>query len=198
MKTYSLNNLIIKGLGPEMVNLITNEVLKITLPIKDDYPNYKTWFLTKHLTGIGKDRDILFTVYKNQIVGIANIKFSEQKICTLYIRPGFRQNKIGKQLIHACMNALGTSKPLITISSNKIHFFQRIIKENHWECSELLSNYYTQDSDEFIFNGNLYLPKTKEPEYQKIIMLSKPKYYKVHLTLPKKLIYTIKQILLQN
>ncbi len=198
MKTYSLNELIQKGLEPTIINLITDEILNITLPIKDDYPNYKTWFLTKHLEGIGKDRDILFTVCKKQIVGIANIKFSEQKICTLYIRPGFRQNKIGKQLIYECMNALGTSKPLITISSNKIHFFKKIIKDYKWEYSEILNNYYTTGSDEFIFNGNLYLPKQKEAESQKILLPSKPKFYHIYIPYPKKVIALFKYILKIN
>ena len=38
MKSYSLNELIKNGLEPEIINLITNEILNITLPIKDDYP----------------------------------------------------------------------------------------------------------------------------------------------------------------
>lgn len=198
MNTYSLNELITKGIEPEIINLITNEVLNITLPLKDDYPEYKTWFLTKHLTGIGGDRDILFTTYKKQIVGIANIKLSEQKICTLYIKQGFRENKIGRRLVKACMEKLGTNKPLITISSNKIHLFNKIIKENHWEYAEALNNYYTQGSDEYVFNGTLYLPKTKEPEYQKIILPKKPKFYQISIPLPKKIIYFVKQILNQN
>lgn len=197
MKTYSLNELIKKGLEPEIVNLITNEVLNITLPLKDDYPEYKTWFLIKHLEGIGNDRDILFTVYKKEIVGIANIKLSEQKICTLYIRPGFRENKIGRMLVKTCMEVLGTNKPLITISSNKINLFKKIIKENNWEYSESLSNYYIIGSDEFIFNGSLFLPKEKEIDYQKIILPNKPRYYKIDM-LPKKIIFFIKHLLNQN
>ena len=198
MKTYSLNELIKNGLEPEIINLITNEILNITLPITDDYPEYKTWFLTKHLAGIGINRDILFTTYKKEIVGIANIKFSEQKICTLYIKPGFRENKIGRQLVKTCMDKLGTNKPLITISSNKIHLFKKIIKENNWEYSESLGNYYTIGSDEFIFNGSLYLPKQKETEYQKIILPKKPNYYHISIPMPKRIIFFIKQILSQN
>lgn len=187
MHTYSLNELIKKGISNEMINNIILEILNTTLPVKDDYPEYKTWFLTKHIGSLGIDRDTLFTVYKDKIVGVANIKFSESKICTLYIKQGFRANKIGTELLKLCMEMLGTSKPLITISSNKLSQFKKFIKANNWEYSETLNNYYTSDSDEYVFNGTMYLPKEKE--------IIKPNNF-YHITLPynKKFIMFIKHI----
>lgn len=194
MHTYSLNELIKKGISPEIFDNIIIEILNITLPVKDDYPEYKTWFLTKHIESLGIDRDTLFTVYKDKIVGVANIKFSENKICTLYIKQGFRANKIGTELLNHCMEVLGTSKPLITISSNKLSQFKKFIKANEWEYSETLNNYYTPGSDEYVFNGTMYMPKEKEiiKPIQKII---KPNNF-YHITLPytKKFIMFIKHI----
>jgi len=175
---------------------IIDEILKITLPIKDDYPDYKNWFLNTHIPGIGLDRDIIFTVYKNDIVGIANVKISEKKICTLYIKPGFRSNKIGTELVKYCMDYLDTSKPLITISSNKIHLFNKIIKKNNWEYSESLSNYYTSGSDEYVFNGSLYLPKKEEEK--KLIITPKNNYFHITLSYPNKIFSFIKFILRKN
>lgn len=196
MNTYVFSELIIKGIDPNIVDKIIDEILKITLPIKDDYPDYKNWFLNTHIPGIGLDRDIIFTVYKNNIVGIANVKISEKKICTLYIKPGFRANKIGTQLVKHCMDYLGTNKPLITISSNKIHLFNKIIKQNNWEYSEFLSNYYTNGSDEYVFNGSLYLPKKEEEK--KLIFTPKNHYFHITLSYPKRIISFVKFIFQKN
>ena len=195
MNTYILSELIIKGIEPKIINQIIDEILKITLPVKDDYPDYKNWYLNTHIPGIGINRDIIFTVLKNKIVGIANIKIDEKKICTLYIRPGYRANKIGTELVKKCMDVLGTNKPLITISSNKLHLFQKIIKQNNWEYSEALSNYYTSGSDEYVFNGSLYLPKEKS---EKKLILSKQDYYFHIKFFPKKTFYQYKNIFMIN
>lgn len=159
IKYYSLKKLINDGLSPEEVTKITMDILKVTLPIKNDYPDYKDWFLNKQVKGINIDRDIIFAMYNEEIVGVSNIKGdnTEKKICTLYIKDCFRKNSIGSNLIKLSCEELETDKPLITISSNKIYDYRKIIIENQWELSDELNNFYRENSNEYVFNGSLYV-----------------------------------------
>ncbi len=161
IKYYSLKKLINDGLSPEEITRITTDILKVTLPIKDDYPEYKDWFLNKQVKGINVDRDIIFAMYNDEIVGVSNIKGNntEKKICTLYIKDCFRKNSIGSNLINLSCEELETNKPLITISSNKIYDYRKIIIKNQWELSDELNNFYKENSNEYVFNGRLYVRK---------------------------------------
>lgn len=159
IKYFSLKELIKNGLSNEELEKISLEVLKITLPIKDDYPDYKDWFLNKQVKGIGVDRDIIIATYNNEIVGVSSIKgdIEEKKICTLYIKECFRKNRIGLNLVKISCEELETSKPLITISSNKLDEYKKIISKYNWECDESIPNLYRNDTDEYVFNGSLYV-----------------------------------------
>ena len=118
IKYYSLKKLVNNGLSNSDLDKIIFNILKITLPVKEDYPNYKDWFLNKQVKGINIDRDIIFAMYNEEIVGVANIKgtIEEKKICTLYIKECFRKSMIGSNLIKMACDELETDKPLITIS----------------------------------------------------------------------------------
>lgn len=91
VKYYSLKELINKNTPIEIIDKIIMEILKVTLPVKEDYPEYKNWFLNKQVKGISLDRDIIFAVYNNEIVGVSSIKGDsiEKKICTLYVKKMF-------------------------------------------------------------------------------------------------------------
>ena len=161
IKYYSLKELIKKGLSTEEIDKIVFDILEVTLKVKDDYPGYKEWFLNKQVKGIGIDRDIIFAVYNDEIVGVSSIKYddSEKKICTLYIKKCFRKNQIGSRLVKISCEELETLKPLITISSNKLPEYRRIISKYNWECDESIAGLYSKDTDEYVFNGSLYVRK---------------------------------------
>ena len=161
VKYYSLKELINKNTPIEIIDRIIMEILKVTLPVKEDYPEYKDWFLNKQVKGISLDRDIIFAVYNNEIVGVSSIKGDsiEKKICTLYVKKCFRRNSIGTKLVKLSCMELETDKPLITISSNKLYDYRKIILERDWECNEVIDNLYKFDSDEYVFNGSLYVKK---------------------------------------
>lgn len=145
-------------------NKLVEEILKVTLPVKKQYPNYKNWFLNKHIPQVGINRETIIAVSKNTIVGVANTKCdnSEKKLCTLYIKEGFRFNKIGTTLLNMAFEILGTNKPMITISDDVIFYLRRFINKNNWELSEKLDNFYSYDHNEYVFNGSIYIPTGDE------------------------------------
>lgn len=161
VRYYSLKDLINKNTPIDILDKIIMEILKVTLPVKEDYPEYKDWFLNKQVKGINIDRDIIFAVYNNEIVGVSSIKgdSNEKKICTLYVKKCFRKNSIGTNLVNLSCEELETDKPLITISSNKLYDYRKIILERDWECNEVIDDLYKLNSDEYVFNGSLYIKK---------------------------------------
>lgn len=165
---YDLNELLKQVLSDEFFLQIINKILEVTLPVKGAYPEYKNWFLNKHIPGIGKNRNILFAVYQEKIVGVINLKKSdeEKKICTLYVRKGFRFNRIGTTLLKMAFDYLGTDKPLITISDDKLFDLKRFIVKHKWEISERLDNFYTYNHNEYIFNGSLYVPNQEDEVFK--------------------------------
>jgi hypothetical protein len=161
VRYYSLKDLINKNTPIDILDKIIMEILKVTLPVKEDYPEYKDWFLNKQVKGINIDRDIIFAVYNNEIVGVSSIKgdSNEKKICTLYVKKCLRKNSIGTNLVNLSCEELETDKPLITISSNKLYDYRKIILERDWECNEVIDDLYKLNSDEYVFNGSLYIKK---------------------------------------
>ena len=154
VRYYSLKDLINKNTPIDILDKIIMEILKVTLPVKEDYPEYKDWFLNKQVKGINIDRDIIFAVYNNEIVGVSSIKGD-----TLYVKKCFRKNSIGTNLVNLSCEELETDKPLITISSNKLYDYRKIILERDWECNEVIDDLYKLNSDEYVFNGSLYIKK---------------------------------------
>lgn len=165
---YDLNELVKSGISNETYLNIIMHIKDITIPVKNSYPEYKNWFLYKHVPRLGIDRNILFAVYKMEIVGVINLKNTpeEKKICTLYVKPGFRFNRIGTNLLKMAFEQLGTSKPLITISDDKLYELKRFILNNNWEISEKLDNFYCYDHNEYVFNGTMYLPQENDETFK--------------------------------
>ena len=96
----------------------------------------------------------------------AHTHTKEKKICTLYVKPGFRFNRIGTNLLKMAFEQLGTSKPLITISDDKLYELKRFILNNNWEISEKLGNFYCYDHNEYVFNGTMYLPQENDETFK--------------------------------
>ena len=47
-----LNSLIRQGYPYEVIKKLIDEVLIISMQVKTDYPDYKSWFLTKQVSGL--------------------------------------------------------------------------------------------------------------------------------------------------
>lgn len=196
---YNLNDLIKKGISDKKYVEIVMHILNVTLPVKTAYPEYKNWFLNKHIPNIGINRNTLFAILNNEIVGVVNIKYNdnEKKICTLYVKKGYRYNKVGTTLLKMSFELLGTSKPLITISDDKLYDLKKFIINNNWEISQRLDNYYAYNHNEYVFNGLLYVP-IKDDENFKIYRKDNNSIIKIiiayHLYLLKNLIYQKKEV----
>lgn len=152
----SLEELIRKNYPVEYIQKLINDVLVLSMMVKDDYPDYRNWFLNKQVPGIyDGNRNIIVAHINDQIVGFVSLKKddTERKICTFYIAKTFRKNKVGSILALRAIEWLEYEKPLITIPTDKLGDFIRIAKRYNWEVTDIKDGLYRINNPEIILNG---------------------------------------------
>ena len=108
-------------------------------------------------------RDVIIITFNEEVVGVAIVKKEddERKLCTVYVEPNYRDREITTKLLEEAFSFLGTTKPLISISEEKLDMFQGIIKKYNWEKTQVLpEGYYNENSREIVFNGFIKLKDT--------------------------------------
>lgn len=171
LEFYSLRKLLDEGSD---ISSIIDEILFVTVSAKRTYPEYASWFLTKHVPGIyDGTRNTIIAIYKKKIVGVANIKSSENKLCTLYFAPKFRRQGLGIKMVKESLEYLNTSKPLITMPSSYIHDFKKIITRYNWQLTDCIDDCYTKNVSEFVFNGEIARPNQDLSNEERIILTYK-------------------------
>lgn len=135
---------------------IIKNILDMTSSLKKYYPEYENWFKTKHIPGIYLGtRDTILLIINNDIVGICNIKYEENKICTLFIKEEYQNKGIGKELVNKAIDLLKVPNPLITIPKSIIYKYESIIKKFNWKLVKSIDNYYVEGSTELVYNRNI-------------------------------------------
>lgn len=121
------------------------------------YPNYFMWYWKKVVPNIlTGTRDVIIIMVNEEVVGVAIVKKAdeERKLCTVYVEPNYRDREITTKLLEEAFSFLGTTKPLASISEEKLDMFQGIIKKYNWEKTQVLpEGYYNKNSREIVFNG---------------------------------------------
>ena len=136
-------------------NIIKN-ILDMTSSLKKYYPEYESWFINKHISGIYLGtRDTILLIINDEIIGICNIKYEEKKICTLFVKEEYQNKGIAKKLIIKAISLLKVPDPLITIPKSVIYKYKNIIKEFNWNLIESIDNYYVEGSTELVYNRNI-------------------------------------------
>lgn len=152
---------------------LAKRIYLITDFVCEYYPKHKEWYFTKQLPSINDEkRNVLFVRSPedyNEIIAMACLKKEpqEQKICTLYVAEDYRGQGIGKTLVETSMEWLGTRKPLITLTDNKLEMFAPMIKKYEWELTEIVLALYNDYSKELCFNGKVTKNKLENPNSQK-------------------------------
>lgn len=174
-----INELIRKQYPKALIEKLLNDVLVVSLKVKEDYPDYKEWYQTKQIPGIyDNTRNIIIAHIGNRLVGFISLKKTEteKKICTFYVEKTFQKNKIGTILVEKAVTYLEEEKPLITIPMNKMKEFKRISNRYDWKITDIKENLYRTGTPEVIVNGELKDTASYqelEKTYQKIYHIYK-------------------------
>lgn len=164
IEIHDIRELIEQRYPIEYIQKILNDVLVLSMQVKDDYPDYRQWYQTVQLPGIyDGTRNIIIAHINDRIVGFVSLKKEEEKkICTFYVEKNYRRNRIGLLLAEKAINYLEEEKPLITIPMDKLHEFKKIANKYNWEVSEIKENLYRTTTPEVIVNGTIKINSTSE------------------------------------
>lgn len=158
VEIHNINELISNNYPLELIQNILNDILILSMQVKDDYPNYKNWYQTIQVPGLyDGTRNIIIAHIADKIVGFVSLKKTpnEKKICTFYVDKSFRRNQIGMLLATKAVEYLEEDKPLITIPMDKLNDFTKIANKYGWEISDIKENLYRTTTPEVIVNGEI-------------------------------------------
>ena len=178
IEVHDIQELISQNYPIEYIRKLLNDVLILSMEVKDDYPDYRQWFQTVQIPGIyNGTRNIIIAHLNDKIVGFVSLKKTEEKkICTFYVEKNFRRNKIGALLAEKAISYLEEEKPLITIPMDKLHEFTKIAVKYNWEVSEIKENLYRATTPEVIVNGTIDLKSSPFNQEEK----SLKKIYRIY------------------
>lgn len=126
----------------------------LTKWLNNSYPKYHRFFWGKVVPGIitGK-RNIILCQINNQVVGIACLKKAEEiKLSTLYIDPRHQKQGIGTEILERSFQWLGTRKPALSITKDRLPCFYNFIVKYHWTLTNIVINKYRRGISECFFN----------------------------------------------
>lgn len=150
----------------EEANFLLPQIHQELIDLSYLYPGFKTWYEQKVLPGIILgERSLLVEIRNNTLAGVAIIKDDglEKKLCCLRVLSEF-QNKsgIGLKLFERSMDELNTKYPLLSVSNDKAHDFEKLFRyfgyKKSWEYPDL----YRPQKIEFSFNGLILEPKANK------------------------------------
>ncbi|MDO4798575.1 MAG: GNAT family N-acetyltransferase [Coriobacteriales bacterium] len=126
-------------------------------PLCGEYPAFASWYggLFNDRATLDPDREMLLCMRGSQVAGVAILKYSEQKICTLRVSEQYRGNHIGTWLLAESCELLGTDRPLITVRSTRLNEYAGLFKRFGFKMEDRRYAYYSMLHSECAFNGAL-------------------------------------------
>lgn len=184
IEIHDIKQLIDQNYPLEIIQKLIQDVLLLSMTVKQDYPDYRSWFLNTQIPGLyDNTRNIIIAHINDKIVGFVSLKktSTEKKICTFYVEKSFRRNKIGTILVEKAIDYLEESRPLITIPMNKLNEFIKIGNYYNWEITDIKENLYRTSTPEVIVNGTIeekngiLLPSTSIEKVYKLYLITRIK-----------------------
>lgn len=141
-----------------MALLFINHVFTNLSMLSEQYPDFRNWLEKKVFTGLyDGTRSILLEWRDGKIAGLAILKneIEEKKLCCLRIMPEFQNKGIGIKLFQRSFAELGTEKPLLSVSEQKLSEFEKIFNYFGFVQTEKYFDLYKQNTIEISYNGYL-------------------------------------------
>ena len=83
IEIHDIKALIDENYPPEMIKNLLDQVLKISILVKNDYPDYKNWYLNTQIPGLyDNTRNIIIAHIKNRIVGFVSVSYTHLTLPT--------------------------------------------------------------------------------------------------------------------
>jgi len=137
---------------------VSTEIFNVLKDSKSLYPEFFSWYFGKFVPGLTDgSRNIIVNYIDGDIVAVALVKNDgmEKKICTVKVNEKYRNVGVGIRLFGKCLEFLDTTKPMITVSAERLSSFSAILKYYGFKLEQIQKGYYKKNSDEYVFNGSL-------------------------------------------
>ena len=136
-----------------LFQMISNEIYKKISNAKVYYPNFDIWYYDNVIPSVfSGDKELIFEMRYERIVGVAIIKHSEKKLCHLSIFDEYRDRGYGLTLFEKVFDKLDTRKPYLSVSEEKYIEFNKIFNYYGFQLSDKQVGVYRKDKVEYYFN----------------------------------------------
>ncbi len=132
-------------IGTDINKSIIDEIYNLTKEIENYYFDYKEWLYNKQCIS-DEDRVTIYIKKDDKIIGVANLKLSENKLCTIYVDKMFRNMGISNMLLDEAFKYLKTTRPYLTCHKSNLIYLNNLIKKYNWKKTGVVGN-------EILFNG---------------------------------------------
>lgn len=118
------------------------------------YPGFKEWlyftFRPDFYRGL---RSIILAVSEGELAGLSLLKRTteENKICTFFVNPYFRENKVGTELMKWSLDHFNGNKTIISVSQEKEAELYPTLKNAGFEMSYSMPDYYRVGTKEVFY-----------------------------------------------
>jgi|SRR5471030_28249 len=129
-------------------------------PLSLDYQGIEKWYFKKVVPGLAAGTRKLIRIERDgRIVamGIAKKEDAELKICTVRVLPEYEGKGIGIRIFRDLMSWLGTSKPLLSVSQDKILDFERIFEYYGFQLTSSHLGIYRTGMVEYFYNETILI-----------------------------------------
>lgn len=135
--------------------IFANELYKKILKAKVYYPDFDIWYYDNVIPSVfSGDKEFIFEMRKEKIIGVAIIKHSEKKLCHLSIFEEYKNKGYGLALFEKVFDKLDTKKPYLTVSEEKYIEFKKIFDYYGFQLSDKQVGVYRKSKIEYHFNKN--------------------------------------------
>lgn len=132
-----------------------SESFDFLLPISNSYPGIEAWFNQKVIPGLYNSTRKLFVHRRNGTIvalGIAKKTESELKVCTVRVASEYAGKGLGIKIFKEAMEWLGTDKPHLTVSEDRLPDFEKIFTHFGYNLTSTVKGLYSPNKVEYFFN----------------------------------------------
>ncbi len=118
------------------------------------YPGFKEWlyFTFRPEYFLGK-RSILIATSEGSLAGMSLLKKTsdENKICTFFVNPFFRENKIGTEMMKRSLDHFKGDRTLISVSEERKEELYPTLSSAGFELSHSMNGFYRAGTKELFY-----------------------------------------------
>lgn len=135
------------------------DVSKISHALEDVsklYPDFQGWFRNKFMPSFHMgERSILLAHNGSELCGVSLLKktIEEDKICTFYVLPEFRGQKLGEALLDRSLEYFSTSDVLISVSTERVKELYPVLHSRGFQLESCIEDLYRQGNKEHFYRN---------------------------------------------